>query len=205
MDLSTYTGLQAAIASYLNRSDLASQVPAFIALAQAQINRKLRVNEMLTRAQVEPSGNFIKLPTDWLAHNALAMTSPNVGQLTYVTPANYERLLVTAKTAPTKFYSVIGSSIVLFPAPADGCQLELTYYAKIPALTDQAPSNWLLERSPDVYLYGALLQAEPFLMNDERVMLWSAAFDKAIVEMQMESERARFPGGGLQMAKRTFG
>jgi hypothetical protein len=205
MDLSTYSGLQAAIASYLNRADLAPQVPTFIALAQAQINRKLRVNEMLERRTVTPSGDYIKLPPDWLAHNALAMTSPNRGHLQFVTPSNYERLRAASQPGPTKFYSVIGSNIVLFPAPGSDNQIEITYYAKVPALTDEAPSNWLLDRSPDVYLYGALVQAEPYLMNDERVMLWASAFDKAIGEMQIESEKARFPAGGLQMAKRTFG
>jgi hypothetical protein len=205
MDLSTYSGLQAAIASYLNRADLVDQIPAFIGLAHARINRKLRINDQITRAQVTPTGTYIKLPADWSSHNTLEMTSPNVGPLLYVTPERFGELAAVPSAAKTHSYTILGGAIRLYPAPADDAVLDLTYYAKAPALTDAAPSNWLLDKAPDLYLYGALLQAEPYLMNDERVALWSAGFDGAIAELNVESERARFPQGRLQQPRRTFG
>ena len=81
----------------------------------------------------------------------------------------------------------------------------MTYYAKIPALSGSNASNWLLARSPDVYLYGSLVAAEAFLMNDERLGVWKGATDEIVAGIRLEGEKAARPSGALQVRKRTFG
>ena len=39
--------------------------------------------------------------------------------------------------------------------------------------------NWLTEYAPDVLLYASLLEALPFLKNDERVQMWQGMYDRA--------------------------
>jgi len=68
--------------------------------------------------------------------------------------------------------------------------MEIDYYAKVVALSDAAPTNTMLTNNPDIYLYGALLEAEPFLMNDARAQLWSQAFFKAIQDIQLQMIKA---------------
>ena len=64
----------------------------------------------------------------------------------------------------------------------------------LPALTALAPTNDILTDSPDVYLYGSLLEAEPFLQNDARVQLWATAFQQAISDIQEQDEKDRHSG-----------
>lgn len=50
MAITTYTELKSAIADFLNRDDLETVAPTFIALAEADINRRLRHWRMEKRA-----------------------------------------------------------------------------------------------------------------------------------------------------------
>jgi len=65
----------------------------------------------------------------------------------------------------------------------------LVYYARIPALSDSNTSNWLLDYSPDIYLYGALMQSAPYLQNDERITIWSSLYLKAIDDLEISNQR----------------
>jgi hypothetical protein len=74
--------------------------------------------------------------------------------------------------------------------------------ATLAKLSDANTSNWLLERHPDVYLYGALLQAAPYLRDDERVALWTPLYGQAIEDMILQNERAAFSQGRMAMTVR---
>jgi hypothetical protein len=81
----------------------------------------------------------------------------------------------------------------------------LTYYAKIPALTVSNTSNWLLVDSPDLYLYGSLLQAAPYLQDDQRITTWAALYTTAINDLKVSDERSRMATSALRMRARSFG
>lgn len=207
MQLDTYGGLKSAIASFLNRQDLEAQIPVFISMAEARFNRELRVNSMLSRDVAVVEEVYVSLPLDWLQHSTLVVTDPNDRRfaLDYISPDEYNDRRKHLLPGIPKAYTIVSNSIMLLPEPAGETTLEITYYKKIPALSDSNTSNWLLARSPDLYLYGSLLNAEPFLMNDERVPLWSAAVTQAIDAIRLESEKASRPSGALAARRRTFG
>jgi len=90
--------------------------------------------------------------------------------------------------------------------PTDGSYtVQLTYYGKIDALSDSNTSNFLSTGYSDVYLYGCLKHASIFLMEDERVPLFTAQFEKALEEMRLEQEKAEFSKGSLMQRRRTYG
>ena len=64
-DLTTYDGLQAAIADYLGRSDLTERIPTFIALAERRMNRELRLRVMEHRAETAVQANQSAVPLPW--------------------------------------------------------------------------------------------------------------------------------------------
>lgn len=207
MPLSTYTELKAAIASWLNREDLTSQIPDFITLAEAKFNRELRTNDMVARDYTVATEGYVDLPTDWLQHISMVVTSPadTYEALTYIAPEEYYDRQKDGLTGTARYYTIINNKILLLPVPTSNTSLEIVYYEKIQALSGSNASNWLLARSPDLYLYTSLLQAEAYLVNDERIPLWAGAADKIIAGMTLESERARRPQGALAARKRTFG
>ena len=92
MAISTYSDLQAAVGNWLNRTDLTDRVPDFIALSEAQMNRRLRVRQMVTRAEAILAGEFVDAPSDMLEpiQLALEISESDVRVLQYLAP---ERLL----------------------------------------------------------------------------------------------------------------
>jgi hypothetical protein len=103
-----------------------------------------------------------------------------------------------------KFYANIGDTIEVFPTPAAEYQMQLQYYAKTPALSDSNTDNWLLSDAPDIYLYGALVQAAPYLNDDARVQTWAALYSAAIQSLQKSSDDTRFAGSGLRMRVTSY-
>jgi hypothetical protein len=73
----------------------------------------------------------------------------------------------------------------------------MVYRRRLPALGTANQTNWLLTLAPDAYLYGALVQAEGFLAEDDRVAGWKAMFDEAIAELRQDGDRRKFGAGPI--------
>ena len=98
---------------------------------------------------------------------------------------------------------MVAGYVLLGPVPASVYTMEMVYYAKIPALSDSATTNWCLTANPDLFLYGALMEAEPFLMNDQRTQLWATAFFKALEDVNSRDAKDRFAGSELRIVNTT--
>jgi len=75
----------------------------------------------------------------------------------------------------------------------------ITYFQKIPALTSTNTTNWLLDKYPDIYLYGTLCTAQAYLRDDERLAVWKGAWDEALGELERAGIKARLPSTPLVM------
>jgi len=71
----------------------------------------------------------------------------------------------------------------------------------VPNLSDESPSNWLLERAPDVYVYGSLLAAAGYLHDDSRVGLWQAAYGEAVSALNLASDKSEYSGVALRLQR----
>ena len=157
IQITNYSELQAAAAEWLNRGDLTDQVPAFITMTTAQFNRELRLREMMQRADATSDQEYVELPADWLEHYSLSLVPSGVTPpLRYI--SEKESNLLKARTGglsgPVAAYTVIGNTIELIPPPGGDVDLKMVYYARIPDLSDANPTNWLLTKAPDLYLYN---------------------------------------------------
>jgi hypothetical protein len=211
MALDTYAGLQAEVADWLDRADLTSKIPTFIRLFEAQAERKLRVRQMLVANQTGTldSSGFITLPDGFLAlqnfavYDAAGLPTP----LTYASKAQCDQRrhdLVTTKL-PT-VYTLNSTSIEMAPRPDAAYAYELSYWSKLPKLGTYVSSNWLLADHPDLYLYGTLLQAEPYLKHDERIDIWAGALSTLMEDITLADEKAMRPSGTpLKTRMRAYG
>lgn len=210
MAISTYTELKSAVADWLNREDLTAVIPTFVALTEADVNRSLRVRDMMTRAELNwDDSSVVPLPSDFLELYSIEQTYPPDGHvvppLQYVGMDELKRLKVGQPTGTPRWYTIFGGNLEVWPAPsASGYDMTLTYYAAIPALSNDDQENWLLTRAPDLYLYGALLQASPYLKNDERIAVWDGAYQRALASLRAESERSMRPATNLNARSRAF-
>lgn len=204
MSITNYSTLQSTIASYLNREDLLAQMPTFIQLAEADMNTRLRTREMITRAEATSSAEYVQLPSDWLEAINLQIvdgTSP----LRYVTLDEADRIITEKQYNQVMAYSLMNGAIELVPAPGDDVDIEMIYYGKIPALSAQQTTNWLLTKAPDVYLYGSLLHAQPFLMDDQRMPVFATLYNSRIEALNEESMKSTHSGSPLiARARRVY-
>lgn len=194
MALATYDDLQLSIAGWLNREDLTNQIPDFISLAEARFNRELRTLQMVKRATANTEDEFVAVPADWLEAKDLSISSL---PLAFITPEKLGEWKYVNVTGKTRFYTIVGGSFELFPAPTSDVTVEMAYYAKIPSLSTSTTSNWLLSKAPDLYLYASLQQAAPYIMDDERVPLWAANATAIIEFLNKESDNAAHSGAPL--------
>lgn len=203
--ITDYATLQTEVADWLNRADLTSQIPTFIQLAEVGFNRVLRVNDMIERDTSVISNGYVNMPLDWLETITLITTASPPVALEYVRIADMNAVRATERSGDPIVYTIINNKFMVYPAPGSDLSVELVYYAQIPSLSDENTANWLLTRHPDFYLYGALLQAEPYLKNDERLAVWASMYKGVLDAITLESEGAKRPEGGIHARKRTFG
>lgn len=196
MAISTYAELQSRTAEWLNRTDLGSRIPEFVDIAESQFNRRLRTRDQLLRARAEADSQFITLPTDLLEMTNVQLETSPPARLEQVTPSLADELREQqgGTSGTPVYFAIVGTSLELIPTPDATYTLELQYYQKIPALTDSATSNWLLESHPDAYLYSTLCAAENYLMSDERVPHWKAQLEQILDEIRVADERAESSG-----------
>jgi len=192
MDLSTYSGLKAAIADYLNRDDMTSVIPGFITLAEAKFNRKMRTRQMIKRATAVIDSQSFAYPADWLEAKEFILSTNPITHMEFVTELQAKGLQSTDIVSPGKprYYTIIGSQIEVIGTPDTSYSGVLTYYAKIPALSDSNTSNWLLAYAPDLYLYGALLESAPYLKDDERLAIWGQMYIDSKADIELADQRA---------------
>jgi hypothetical protein len=196
--ITNYTTLVSTVADYLNRQDLSAQIPTFIQLAESDLNTRLRCREMIVRATTTNDDEYVRLPLDFLEGINLQLVGGQ-SPLRYITLDEAD--IVNARqgyNAPT-FYSLMNGAIELVPPPATGVdvEIEMVYYGKITALSDENQTNWLLLKAPDVYLYGALVHAAPFLMDDQRISVFGSFYSQRVEALNDESQKSLHSGSPL--------
>lgn len=184
--------LKSAIADFLMREDLTAVIPTFVSIAHAQINRDLRDWRMEKRSTATFDEGFEDLPPDWI--ETIRLSVQGLGEVKLISAADMLAKKATRETAgQPRFFAHVAGRIELFPEPT-GETGELVYLAKVPAMSADSDTNWLLTDAPDVYLYGSLVHSAPYLKDDARIAVWAGLYSEAIRQMNEASNRARFSG-----------
>ncbi len=201
MAINTYATLKTAAANWLDRSDLTDRIPEFIALAEALFNRTLRIRAMETTvADSTPSGSKEDaLPSGYLQMREIHLATSPIVSLAYITPEIMYRIRAGSTSGEPNSYTILGDNILFGPTPDSAYDYSMTYYKSFTALSDSATTNWIILNAPDLYLYGTLLQAEPFLMNDNRVALWERAVRQIIADLQEQDNKDRHSGSEMRV------
>ena len=201
MALTSYNELKSSVADWLNRDDLTSVIPDFISLTEAQLERRLPVERMVKRATATIDTPFSAVPSDFVSAKSLVLTSTApVQPLVFLSEDELDaKKYVYRTTGKPLYFTVVGTQFEVLPAPDTEYTAELTYIGTLAKLSDSNTSNWILARHPDVYLYGALMQAAPYLRDDERVALWGQMYAQAVEDMLVQDSRAAVSQGRVAM------
>jgi hypothetical protein len=195
MALATCSDLKSAVATWLARSgdtQITSNVSDFIEMAEAHINRNLRVRQMETVQTFMTTSGVANLADDYLAWKRMTWLGDTYVSLEYVTPDMLNRAHPAVEDGIPSLFTIQGSDIIIRPTD-DTTNFEFLYYAKLTALSADGDTNWLLDQNPDLYLAATLAEANAFLINPDHASLWAAKRDNIIDQMSRLSEKTKGP------------
>lgn len=200
MSLDTYTNIKLSIADWLNRSDLTSQIDDFIDLAEARMNLEFIQFDPPLRALEQTATGTISTATLAIPSGYQGIKSFTINAsdedivLTYKSPSEIAKYFTTGKP---RHYTTNGDNFEFGPAPDGTYNYTLVYYKKLTALSDSNATNWALTNAPQLYLFGALLQAQPFIGDDTRIPTWGSFYGDILNKLDLANQRDRRSGGVL--------
>jgi hypothetical protein len=203
MAITDYSSLVTAIGDDLARSDLTSYIPDFIMQAEQVFNHgsesidPLRVRDMETIDSLSPTSNVYTLPDDYLQYRRVTEEASPRRPLDYIDPMGVDQLYPLRASGYSNHFTVIGNSLYTYPLSTN--DVELVYYATIPALTSVATTNWLITKAPSLYLRMTLMFANSFLKLDAEVAK-NAQMAKALIDgMNRSGMMANYARAGLTL------
>lgn len=200
MPLDNYADLKSEIAGWLVEAgvaDFEARVPTFVRMFEVRANRKLRHRLMGKRATALVEDQFVPLPVGWLEAINVQVNALDPQPLEYKSMDFLDEIRGSTSTGALRYYTIVANTIELVPTPVGTTEIEMVYYEKIPFLSDTNPTNWLLTEAPDLYLFGSLMNAELYGVNDERVTTWATAMSEAMDALTSSSNAATHSGSGL--------
>ncbi len=207
-NIASYSGLQSAFLEYMARNDstLTGRFDTFVQFFEAKMNRELFVRQMEGRAYTivdittdEPE--FLSLPADFQSMRRVRVSSvtgkPHLDFLSGTQMDEYRLNNANVSGCP-KYFTIFGTEIELAPTPSSNVTIEMIYRKNIPTLVLNDP-NWLLTLAPDLYLYGCLLEASPYLKDDARIQVWGLGFQTALDGLNRLGLTSTFNAGPMQV------
>lgn len=201
MAFSNNTELKAAVADWLNRTDLTTPIIDFIRLVDADLARDLDL-EYEIRDTLAAGTEVVTLPADFGALLSLYHDATNQrGEVELIAPERLpDKKVQFGATGVPRFVAIVdnGTKAQFAPVPDTTYSLIIRYQQKIVALTG-ASTNWILTSHPDVYLYGALYHSAAYLKDEEREGVWKQKYDTALQQVKDYIEERRFKGNTMVM------
>jgi hypothetical protein len=193
----TYDSLVENIQSYLERTDAATiaKIPLFIMLAEQVIAAEIKFlgNLTVNTSQMVANENVIDKPARW--HKTVSMNITVAGERRPVLLRRYEYIRnywpnPTETDVPLFYCDYDYTHWMVGPTPNVAYDFEVLYYERIQPLDSSNQTNWFTVYAPQALLYGSLLQAMPFLKNDDRIPMWEAQY-KQIMDVLKTEDKLR--------------
>ncbi|MCP3999398.1 MAG: hypothetical protein GY727_00590 [Gammaproteobacteria bacterium] len=184
-----YTELQAQIASYIHRNDLDAVIPGFIELAEARINRDLRVPEMQTEAVLNTINGIAQLPARYLDMREL-WYFPGVRSWTLNSTGRHTLSRYRGLAGEPQVYSLQGTTIEIAPA-RDNAEFNLLFWQAEQPLS-LVPTNAILDKYPYLYLYASLIEAAFYTQDAELAAGYQAKYEQDLAITNAEAAATRF-------------
>lgn len=192
-----YQDLQALVAAYLDRDDLNPQLRNFIAMAEAELNRRLRVVNMETKTIWVMNGEEYPLPADFRRMRKIHIEGSPDRPLVEISPTAAPMMYRGVENGSPRAYWLEGRVLTLAPNPGTDTTFRVTYWRRIPPLLDSQPVNWLLTEHPDIYVWATLREAAAYIRDPEAQDYAENRFNIAVEQLRLESVTDSWASGPL--------
>lgn len=186
-----FAELRAALFSYTGeRADYPFTTLVQMAESKFASTVQHRLSETYTDLPVAKDAASVPLPADFQTARSIKLKGIPL------TLASIDALDGTPGL--TNRYVIVGNTLRLQSPAAEPLSVALTYYARVPALTETAPTNWLSTTFPDVYLYGTLVEFAIWSQDPDKQAQYAALLIAALANLSRDHAKGSFSGSTLQ-------
>jgi len=190
----TYDSLTSSVLQYLERSDAAviEAIPTFITLCEFEIAQQIKTlgQQQVVDATMNVNNAIIPKPARWRKTVSFNVTGSS-GTPTPVYLRKYEYLLnynIGGTTGLPLYYADYDyDHWLVSPTPDADYPFQVLFYERLQPLSSTNQTNWLTQNAPNAMLYGTLLQAMPFLKNDQRT-IFQQKYQEAMTVLKAEDQ-----------------
>lgn len=190
----TYDNLITTVEQYLERNDAAvvNQIPTFITLCEYEIAQQIKTlgQQQVVTSTMLTGNPVIPKPARWRKSVSMNIVNGDNYQPVYLRKYEYLKNYSPADTAtgvPLYYADYDYDHWLVSPTPDQDYTFEVLYYERIQPLDSANQTNWITQNAPNAMLFGTLLQAMPFLKNDQR-QIFQLKYDQAMQVLKAEDQ-----------------
>lgn len=192
--------LETEVGNWLNRSDLAADIPAFIDAAEKEFAQDTRLRKLVSAA-FSITADDVAVPADFRILQSWEYDGPSYHGPIQIVGADQIGALQArhGETGVPAFAAIIDGKFRFAPAPDGTYATRMTYWKDLGSVA--LGTSWLFDTDPYIYLYGALAQASPFLKDDARVPVWMQMLEQRIEKVRLSTQEEHFSGTMVRRRK----
>ncbi|MGI9489099.1 MAG: phage adaptor protein [Geminicoccaceae bacterium] len=196
MSITNFGELKTAVENWMTRPDafITARIPEFIALGEAMLFTDLRVREMEASSTITTTAaqQTDSLPARFVQARSLYISG--TGRLEYRSPAEFRAVYSNLATGTPAYFSIVGENFLWAPTPNAILSIVVDHYARPAAFSDDADTNAVISRWPNLYLYASLIHAAPYIANDPRLPTLAGLYDSQVEQAHAANARDRYSG-----------
>ena len=201
MAVGTFAELQTKLANDLAKAYNSERVVEFIALAEPELNRRLRIRDMEAESDLAltSAATSVALPTRYLGMRRIYINTDPKRILEFLAPPAFWRRHGSSETSTPKMFTVEADLIEFAPAPDTDYTVKVLFWQAFAPLSDAAPTNDLLTNHPDVYVAASLCEAYLFKNDEKNYNLQLGRRERIIASIERSDQRDRYGPAPLQI------
>jgi hypothetical protein len=204
--INSYATLKTQVLAWIHRDgDVALTVEAeeLVQFGENRIYRDLRVRQMETALSATMASGVLAVPTGYIEMKHARIDGTPTNKLERKDAEwIYHNYPSRSAGGRPRYFAREGDSFIFGQYPDSDYTVKGSYYKRLTALSDDNTTNWLITDAPDLILFAALCEAEPYIQNDERIALWEKKYEQVKARVQRQDDNEEFSGSPLNATVR---
>jgi hypothetical protein len=192
------TEITTAVIGYADRYDteVSSTIQTWLPIVEGRINSVLTTRLSLKDAvlPVVTTSRTFAFPADLLFLKQVKLVN-STGEAILQYISEYYGNSIEANGVSKPYYTVTNSAILIYyNLVGDGTEsLHIRYEQQLPPLLSNA-TNWLSTSSPQVYVFGLLVELYAFVKDAEAAAAWELRFKEELDSIENTDYRTQWSG-----------
>lgn len=189
-----YASLKSTVLDWLARQDISDTVfESFVTIVEQTISAELKcfdTEKMLTAVPTNTELGFsaVELPKDFREARVVMYAND---PLLYIEPQKF------IENKDNGGFTIVGGKVLLGNGVSGNGSLVIVYYTRVPHINLKNMTNAIIEKYPNIYLFGCLREAYSYISDLEKSSLMDTRLERAIEEARMDADTSAYSGSVL--------